>query len=79
MKSAVLKKKMHQAIDLIDDASFLEAINVLLTEKSQQYRFELSDTEKKELDKAKKLYKANKLQTFSVAEVRKSAYRKLKK
>jgi hypothetical protein len=79
MKALAIKKEMHHAIDLIEDKDFLKAIHTILNEKSKEYAFELSEDEKKELDAAHKQYKLGKSKSYTVAEVRKQAYSKLKK
>jgi pyruvate dehydrogenase complex dehydrogenase (E1) component len=79
MKALAIKKEMHHAIDLIEDKDFLKAIHTILNEKSKEYAFELSEDEKKELDATRKQYKLGKSKSYTVAEVRKQAYSKLKK
>ena len=79
MKALAIKKEMHHAIDLIEDKDFLKAIHTILNEKSKEYAFELSEDEKKELDTTQKQYKLGKSKSYTVAEVRKHAYSKLKK
>jgi hypothetical protein len=70
---------MHHAIDVIDDKDFLKAIYVLLNDKSKEYDFELTDSDKKELDVLKKQNKAGKLKSVSLAQIRKEAYSRVKK
>jgi hypothetical protein len=79
MKALAIKKEMHHAIDLIEDKDFLKAVHTILNEKSKEYAFELSEDEKKELDATRKQYKLGKSKSYTVAEVRKQAYSKLKK
>ncbi len=79
MKAMAIKKEMHHAIDVIDDKEFLKAVYLILNEKSKEYEYELSSEEKRELDQLKKLHKSGKSKSYSVAEVRKEAYSKLKK
>lgn len=79
MKSTAIKKEIHNAIDIIDDKDFLKAIHLLLSEKSKQYTYDLNEDEKKELDSMRKEYKAGKIKTYTVAEVRTHAYSKLKR
>ncbi len=49
---------MHHAIDVIEDKVFLNAIHILLNNKSKEYDYELTDEDKKELDALKKQNKA---------------------
>ena len=79
MKSVAIKKEMHHAIDIIEDKYFLKAVYIILNEKSKEYEYELSEGEKKELDNLKKQHISGKSKSFTVAEVRKHAYSKLKK
>lgn len=79
MKTLAIKKKLHHVIDIIEDKDFLKAIYVLLNEKSKEYDYELSDSEKKELDHLSSLHKLGKSKSYSMDEVRKYAHSKLKK
>ena len=79
MTTTAIKKEMHHAIDVIDDKDFLKAIYVLLNDKSKEYDFELTDSDKKELDILKKQNKAGKLKSVSLAQIRKEAYSRVKK
>lgn len=79
MKTLAIKKKLHHVIDIIEDKDFLKAIYVLLNEKSKEYDYELSDSEKKELDDLSSLHKLGKSKSYSMVEVRKYAHSKLKK
>jgi hypothetical protein len=79
MKTLAIKKELHHVIDIIEDKDFLKAIYVLLNEKSKEYDYELSDSEKKELDDLSSLHKLGKSKSYSMVEVRKYAHSKLKK
>lgn len=79
MKSVAIKQEMHHAIDIIDDKDFLKAVHIILNEKSKEYEYELNHEEKKELDTLRKQHKSGKSKSYTVAEVRKHAYSKLKK
>lgn len=79
MKAETIKKEMHQAIDIINDKDFLKAVHIILNEKSKEYSFELNESEKKELDYLKKQHKSGKSKSFTVAEVRARAYKKIRK
>ncbi|MCG3167742.1 MAG: hypothetical protein POELPBGB_03537 [Bacteroidia bacterium] len=81
MTTIAIKKELHKAVDNMPDAGFLKAVYALFKEYSQNYNtdFELSPDVKSELDKERKLHKAGKSKSYSVAEVRKIALGKLKK
>jgi hypothetical protein len=79
MKAIAIKKEMHHAIDIIEDKDFLNAIHILLNNKSKEYDFELSDDTKKELDALKKLNKAGKLKSVSRSQIRKEAISEVRK
>lgn len=79
MKAIAIKKEMHHAIDVIEDKDFLKAIYVLLNDKSKEYDYELSTSDKKELDELRKQNKAGKLKSVSLAQIRKEAFSRLKK
>ncbi len=70
---------MHRAIDIIEDEDFLKAVHIILNTKSKEYEFELNEEEKSELDALRKQHKSGKTKSYTVAEVRKHAYSKLKK
>lgn len=77
MKTTVLKKEMHDAINIIEDTGFLKAINLLLNEKSREYEYELSEKEKDELDSLRAQHKAGKSKSYSMTDVRKTAQEEL--
>ncbi|MDP2385349.1 MAG: hypothetical protein Q8M29_03185 [Bacteroidota bacterium] len=79
MKVSEIKKEMLQSIETIEDKEFLKAINLILSEKTKEYDYELSDSDKHELDELKKLRKAGKTKSYSLDEVRQNAYRRHKK
>ncbi len=78
MDTLLLKEKMHQAIELIDDTEFLSAINLLLSQKSQEYNYEIADNLQIELDSLKQLHLAGKSKSYSFAEVKELAKESLK-
>ncbi|MFI5151092.1 MAG: hypothetical protein ACHQRM_15260 [Bacteroidia bacterium] len=81
MTTHTLKKELHRAIDDMADTSFLKAVHALFKEYALNYdnAYELSASEKKELDIQKKNYEAGKTKSYSVSEVRKRAIASLKK
>ncbi len=78
MDTILLKEKMHQAIELIDDTEFLKAISLLLSQKSQEFSLEIDDNLQIELDSLKQLHQAGKSKSYSFAEVKKLAKNSLK-
>jgi len=81
MTAVALKKELHNAVDKMPDTGFLKAVYAMFKEYSVSYEsdYQLSPLEKVELDKQRKLHKAGKSKSYSVAEVRKMAVGKLKK
>jgi hypothetical protein len=79
MKATAIKREMHHAIDIIGDEDFSKAVHIILNKKSKEYENELNEDEKKELDALRKQHKSGKSKSYTVAEVRKYAYGKLKK
>lgn len=79
MKTIAIKKEMHKAIDVIEDPDFLQAVYLILNEKSKDYEFELTEEEKKELDHLKKEHKAGKSKSYTMDELRRNAQLRLKK
>ncbi len=81
MTAVALKKELHNAVDKMPDTGFLKAVYAMFKEYSVSYEsdYQLSPLEKGELDKQRKLHKAGKSKSYSVAEVRKMAVGKLKK
>ncbi len=79
MTTKSLKKELHNAIDSIDDSTFLEAIYTLLMDKSKENSFELSEPQIMELERRVKRHKEGKSKSYSIAEVKKYVISKAKK
>ena len=79
MKAIAIKKEMHHAIDVIEDKVFLNAIHILLNNKSKEYDYELTDEDKKELDALKKQNKAGKSKSVTLLQIRKEASSSVRK
>ncbi len=81
MTTTALKKDLHKAIDNMPDAGFLKAVYAMFREYPVNYDsdYQLSETEKAELDEQKKLHKAGKTKSYSRSEVRKAVLAKLRK
>ena len=80
MTTTTLKKELHHAIDKMSDSGFLKAVYAMIREYTISYDsdYQLSAEDKAELDKQKKLHKAGKSKSYTIAEVRKMALSKLK-
>jgi len=79
MKAAAIKKQMYHAIHLIEDDTFLEAINTILQQKSGEFIFELNSEDKKELEKRRKQHLSGKSKSVTFEEIKKHAVSKLKR
>lgn len=75
MKSERLKKELHHAIDVVNDNDILYAVYTILKKNTD----ELSDEQKKELDKRLDQHKKGKVKYYTLAEVKKSVKKALKK
>jgi hypothetical protein len=78
MKSNRLKKET-KAIENSDNQKFPETVYLISNEKSRELRFELGESEKKELDRLDKLHKKGKSKSYSFEEAKNYAFGKLKK
>jgi hypothetical protein len=81
MTATTLKKELHHAIDKMPDAGFLKAVYAMFKEYTVSYDsdYELNPEDKANLDQQRKLHKAGKTKSYTVAEVRKMVLGKLKK
>ena len=77
MNAAQQKIQLAQLLFLVEDKHLLKEIELMLTPKSIPY--ELTDEDIEELDQMQKEHKSGKSKSYTVAEVRKYAYSKLKK
>jgi hypothetical protein len=77
MTAPALKKEIHKAIDLINDASILEAVYTILNKTNSS--FELSDEDLKLVESRKRKFLNGDLQPISMKDIRKKASKRLKK
>ncbi|HRG81839.1 MAG TPA: hypothetical protein PLO99_04940 [Chitinophagaceae bacterium] len=73
MTTALIKKKLTQAINEIDDAAFLSALHTIVDTKMEEYRIrELSAVQKNELEERKARYKTGKNKTYTLSSLKKA-------
>lgn len=77
MTAPALKKEIHKAIDLIDDASILEAVYTILNKTNTS--FDLSADDFKLIESRKKKFLKGELEAVSLKDIRKKASKRLKK
>ena len=77
MTTTLIKKKLAKAISEIDDSDFLKALHTIVSSKQEEEAiYQLSNAQKKELDKRAANHKAGLSKSFSWAEVKKSLLKK---
>jgi hypothetical protein len=81
MTTKALRKELHQEIDKMSDDGFLQIVHAMFKQYAIIYEsdYVLSEIQIGELAEQKRLYKAGKLKTYPVSEVRKRALSKLRK
>ena len=79
MTKTVLKEKIHQCIEHIDDNSLLEAVYTILNKHSTQYDFKLSSEDLKIINKRRKAILSGKEKTYTVKEVKKKLLKSIGK
>ncbi len=73
MTTALIKKKLTQAINEIDDAAFLSALHTIVENKMDEYRIrELSAFQKNELEERKANYKTGKSKSYTLTSLKKA-------
>lgn len=75
MTQTALKKKLHKAIDDIDDSELLEAVYTILNSRGYTRSYELSDEDLRIIEERSTLYQAGKLKTYNIKESRKKFMR----
>lgn len=75
MTKTALKKKLHQAIDDINDNELLEAVYTILNTRGYANSYQLSDEDIRVIEERSVLYEAGKLKTYTVKEARKKFMR----
>ena len=81
MKTSILKKEIHQAIDDTKDNEILSAVYTILKKASstEEELAPLNSAQKKDLDKRLADHKAGKLKYYTIEQVRSSVLSALKK
>ncbi|HXB39705.1 MAG TPA: hypothetical protein VNZ49_04135 [Bacteroidia bacterium] len=75
MTQTALKKKLHKAIDDIEDNNLLEAVYTILNSRGYASSFKLSDEDIRIIEERSALYEAGKLKTYTIKEARKKIMR----
>ena len=71
MTTLLIKQKITKGIKEIDDKNFLEAINLLISNKVEENKFELTDEMKIELDNRKSNHKKGLSKSYSWQSIKK--------
>ena len=77
MTAPALKREIHKAIDLINDASILEAVYTILNKTNSS--LEVNDEDLKLVESRKKSFLKGELKAVSLKDIRKKASKRLKK
>lgn len=73
MTTTILKKKLTKAISEIDDAGLLQAVYTILEKQlGSQSEYELTSSQKKELDRRVADHKAGRTKSYPWEEVKKN-------
>ena len=79
MKTKELKTALYQTIENIDDVQFLKAILKIMSTKSNEAEYTLSDKDWAEIERRQKLHKAGKSKSYTWDEAKKMIKTKVKK
>ena len=79
MTTTTLKKGIQKAVENINDSEILQAVYTLLTKNADEEAYELSPSQKRELDRRLALHKKGKSKYYSLEEVRKNVLKALAK
>jgi hypothetical protein len=71
MTTLLIKQKITNGIKEIEDKNFLEAINLLVSNKVEETKFELTDEMKMELDNRKSNHKKGLTKSYTWQSVKK--------
>jgi hypothetical protein len=71
MTTLLIKQKITNGIKGIDDKNFLEAINLLVSNKVEETKFELTDEIKMELDNRKSNHKKGLTKSYTWQSIKK--------
>lgn len=73
MTTTLIKKKLTKAINEIDDAAFLTALHTIVNNKKEEEDiYELSASQKKELDRRRSRHKAGQSRSYTLSSLQKS-------
>jgi hypothetical protein len=75
MTTLLIKQNIAKGIKEIDDKNFLEAINLLVSNKVEETKFELTDEMKMELDNRKTNHKKGLSKSYSWQTIKKEISR----
>lgn len=77
MTTTLIKKKLTEAINEINDTDFLEALQIIVnSKKNEESVYQLSASQKKELDKRLENHKSEKSKSYTWTEVKNSLLKK---
>jgi hypothetical protein len=79
MTTAALKREIQKTIENINDNHLLEAVYTILNNATNYTNYELSREDMNIVEERKRNYKAGKMKTYSVAEVKKKILKNLGK
>ena len=79
MTATTLKKEQIKAIDNISDAGFLQAVYIIVNEKSREEEYALSPEQWAEIERRRKNYKNGKSKTYTWEETKKMMRSTLRK
>jgi hypothetical protein len=71
MTTLLIKQKITNGIKEIEDKNFLEAINLLVSNKVEETKFELTDEIKMELDNRKSNHKKGLTKSYTWQSIKK--------
>jgi hypothetical protein len=74
MTTLLIKQKITKGIKEIDDKNFLEAINLLVSNKVEESKFELTNEMKTELDIRKSNHKKGLTKSYSWQSIKKEIF-----
>jgi hypothetical protein len=77
MTTALIKKKLTRAINEIEDPGFLQALHTIVSSKKEEENiYQLSASQKKELDKREAMHKSGQSKSYAWPAVNKSLLKK---
>ncbi len=77
MTTTLIRKKLTQAINKIEDADFLQALHTIVSSKEEEESiYQLSPAQMRELDKRKEKHLKRESKSYTWAEVKKSLLKK---